>query len=226
MADPSAADCIRAGVARAVAELHVALPCKVTSYSAATRTADLEVMIDPPGEEKWPPLVDVPVQWPIAGGYGLHLPLAAGDFCWVHFSERDYSAWRTTGSAGYPGYERPMGVFPFAVPGAESEPGAALLPCPEASDGAWLGKLGVNGPRLLVGSSVIKAGGVVAPLEDFVALAGPVTTALGALKTALSTPATCAAPGNPCPYQVAVTAALAAWPAPAPPIAATKFKAE
>jgi hypothetical protein len=226
VADPSDADCIRAGVARAIAEIHVCLPAKVTSYAAATRTANLEIMIDPPGEEPWPPLEDVPVQWPIAGGYGLHLPLEAGDFCWVHFSERDYSAWRTTGSSGFPAFERPHGVFPFATPGAESEPGALLALIPDAGDGAWIGKLGANGPRMIIKSGTIELGGVIAPLSDFVALAGPLMAALSALKIALSTPAVCAAPGAPCPYQVAIAAALAAWPAPSPAIAATKVKAE
>lgn len=221
MSEPTQAQIARAAAARALEGVHTVLPARVVSYVAALNTCSCEIMVDPPGEEPWPELAGVPVVWPRGGGFAMHLPLAAGDCVWLHFAEADFSAWRTTGSKGYPALERRHGIFPFAVPGAAPETDPLIAP----SGAAVFGKLPA-GPFVKVGSSTIELGNLIAPLADFVALATPVKTALSTLKTVLSVPAVCAAPGAPCPYQVAIAAALAAWPAPAPDIAATVTKAE
>jgi hypothetical protein len=209
MSDPSLSQIVRAGIERQLDEVHTVLPAKVSLYNPVLNTVDCEVTVIPPGAEPWPPLIEVPVAWPRGGAFGLHMPLAAGDHVWVFFAERDFSAWRVSGAKGFPAYERPLGVYPFAIPGAA--PLTNPLLTSETSD-AVFGAFPV-GPRVKVTSTGIEIGLVGTP-ADYVVLSTLLTTVLGVLKTALSTPASCAAPSSPCPYQVAVAAAIAAWPGP------------
>lgn len=219
MSDPTLAEIVRAGIERQLEGVHTALPAKVKSYNATLQTCECEVTVTPPGDEPWPPLTDVPVAWLRGGSFGLHMPLEAGDHVWVFFAERDFSAWRTTGAKGFPAHERPLGIYPFAVPGATPMISPLLL-SPTETSAVVLGKLPL-GPRVKIDSSAVEVGTPGVP-ADFVVLSTLLTTVLGVLKTALSTPANCAGPGAPCPFQIALAAALAAWPG---VFAATKLKA-
>ena len=115
---------------------------KVVSYDSARQTCTAQVLIKDrvrdgeTGEVQYitvPPIPDVPVQWPSAGGMSLTMPLAPGDPVTLFFSDRSLNEW-VASSQNNP-------VEPFdprqfdlsdaiAVPGAPSPsralPGAAV----------------------------------------------------------------------------------------------------
>jgi len=175
VSDPSLGQIARAAAARSLESVHTVLPARVVSYLPLLQTCACEILVDPPGEEPWPDLSDVPVVWPRGGGFALHLPLTTGDCVWLHFAEADFSAWRTTGSKGYPALERRHGIFPFAVPGAAPETDPLIAP----SGTAVFGKLPA-GPFVQVGDASIELGHLVAPLAEYVALAGKTIVLLSA----------------------------------------------
>ncbi len=88
-------------------ELHTALVGRVESYDAARQTADVRVMqkraltTNDGGRvfEQLPILRRVPVLQlrATAGGWFVHLPIAAGDEVVLLVLERDYQRWRQTG---------------------------------------------------------------------------------------------------------------------------------
>lgn len=86
-------------------ELHTAAPGIVESYDATTQRADVRPAIrrtlynerGEPRREDFPVLRAVRVIQPRAGGFTLHVPLAAGDGVLLVFAERDPSRWLTTG---------------------------------------------------------------------------------------------------------------------------------
>jgi hypothetical protein len=89
-------------------ELHTSLPARVLSYDAATQTCSVRPMVRRPlptvsdglVHEALPDVHQVPVCWPRAGAWFVHMPLAAGDFVLVVCAERDFARWRQTGDVG------------------------------------------------------------------------------------------------------------------------------
>lgn len=81
-----------------------AMPGNVVSYSARTKRAIIQPSIrtmftETPGTprrpaEAKPPIVDVPVCHPSAGGYIVHLPLRSGDPVMLIFSQRGLDAFK------------------------------------------------------------------------------------------------------------------------------------
>jgi len=91
-------------------ELHTALPGRVVRYDAEAQTADVEPMIrralrgtdGTTVRETMPVIRAVPLCWPRAGGFFVHMPLAAGDFVLLVCCERDLARWRQAGEASDP----------------------------------------------------------------------------------------------------------------------------
>jgi hypothetical protein len=202
------ASVVRAGVERYLEQIHTMLPAKVTAYDPLKVECDCEVVVQPPASEPWPPLKGVPVGWLRGGGYAIHAPLAAGDHVTVLFAEKDFSQWRLTGQAGLPAYERPLGVFPIAIPsiGPLTSPlGTAV----SSASGLTLAKQPA-GPGLVITSAGVEIGTTIPAVG-----ATPVTndtllqTTLGTLLTWLNAH-THPAPGG---ATSAPTPPLSGWPA-------------
>jgi len=98
-------------------DLHTALPGRVVKYNAAEKTANIEVQVkrllyfpdgsvDTSRTEAFPILPRVPVGQPAGGGYFMHMPVAVGDFVWVHVAERSLDRYRRYGRADAPADER------------------------------------------------------------------------------------------------------------------------
>jgi hypothetical protein len=83
------------------AQLHTGMPGQIVSYNAAKMTATVQLSIQAVQTQKdgtrknisIAPIQDVPVFFPNGGGHTLTFPIAAGDECWVAFSERNIDAW-------------------------------------------------------------------------------------------------------------------------------------
>lgn len=89
---------------RAAIDLRVAIPGIIQSFDPTEQTvvvkpAIRECLVNE-GQEIWtdiPPLVDVPIVVPRAGGYALTLPIAPGDECLVVFGDMCMDAWWQSG---------------------------------------------------------------------------------------------------------------------------------
>lgn len=112
-----------------VRRLHVAGPGKVKSYNASARTVDIEPMIVAPipagtdeddGDEEapLPVLMNVPVQFPRAGGVEITMPVQAGDTMLILFTDWDLGRWRASGEK-----RRPITSAKHGISGAVAIPG-------------------------------------------------------------------------------------------------------
>lgn len=85
--------------------LRVSCPGIIQSFDPKEQTVTVqpairEKRLTPEGEEQWvdlPPLVDVPVVFPRAGGYVLTFPVKPGDECLVIFGDACMDAWWQSG---------------------------------------------------------------------------------------------------------------------------------
>lgn len=110
MIEPTLAELVRRALESRIADIHVATPAIVRSYDAAKQTVSVQpavrrVIEDEDGdfwEEDFPPIDNVPVEWPGGGGMYLHFPLAAGDSGVLVFCERSIAEWRDTGKQATP----------------------------------------------------------------------------------------------------------------------------
>lgn len=91
-------------IKRAQSNIYTALPAKVISFDG--HTVQCNPMINrvlANGEEiSIPPLVDVPAQFPHAGGFCMTVPIKAGDEGLVVFSSRCIDGWFASGKASKP----------------------------------------------------------------------------------------------------------------------------
>lgn len=91
-------------IKRAQSNIYTALPAKVISFDG--HTVNCQVMINrvvANGQEiTIPPLVDVPAQFPHAGGFCITVPIKAGDEGLVIFSSRCIDGWFASGNASKP----------------------------------------------------------------------------------------------------------------------------
>ncbi|OCF96350.1 Gp138 family membrane-puncturing spike protein [Gilliamella sp. wkB308] len=91
-------------IKRAQSNIYTALPAKVISFDG--HTVQCKPMINrvlANGEEiSIPPLVDVPAQFPHAGGFCMTVPIKAGDEGLVVFSSRCIDGWFASGEASKP----------------------------------------------------------------------------------------------------------------------------
>jgi hypothetical protein len=95
----------RLGMDNAAAKLRVAIPGIIQSFNPGNQTATVQVAITEnvrlgQGEAKptqIPPLTDVPVVFPRAGGYCLTFPVKQGDECLLVFSDMCIDGWWQSG---------------------------------------------------------------------------------------------------------------------------------
>lgn len=86
-------------------DVHVAMPCRVESYDAATQCVNLQPVIkqaylDEEGERvaaRLPVLVNCPVQFPGGGKFRVTFPITAGDTGMAIFSESSLDVWLKEG---------------------------------------------------------------------------------------------------------------------------------
>nr|WP_306309352.1 Gp138 family membrane-puncturing spike protein [Xenorhabdus anantnagensis] len=85
-------------------DIHTALPARVISFNGHAATIELMItQILHSGEMlELPPLVDVLVQFPRAGGFCFTVPVSAGDEGLAIFSERCIDGWYATGNKSVP----------------------------------------------------------------------------------------------------------------------------
>lgn len=92
---------IRLAVAERLRQVNTCLPGRIVSYDAAKQTATVQPLLkskNPDGEvETLPPLVNVPVVFPRAGGAAITFPVAKGDGVMLSFSQRSIDEWRGEG---------------------------------------------------------------------------------------------------------------------------------
>ena len=91
-------------IKRAQSNIYTALPAKVISFDG--HTVQCQPMINrvlANGQEvSIPPLVDVPAQFPHAGGFCITVPITAGDEGLVIFSSRCIDGWFASGNVSKP----------------------------------------------------------------------------------------------------------------------------
>lgn len=108
---PEIAEVIEAAIESALIDVHTALPGKVQAYDAATQTATIELQVKrtlPKADgtyatEDLPVLENVPVQFLRVAAFAVTVPVAAGDFGFVIFSEMSIDQWRSKGANTSPG---------------------------------------------------------------------------------------------------------------------------
>lgn len=97
-------EAIESQIKRAQSNIYTALPAKVISFDG--HTVNCQVMVNrvmKNGQEiTIPPLVDVPAQFPHAGGFCITVPIKAGDEGLVIFSSRCIDGWFASGNASKP----------------------------------------------------------------------------------------------------------------------------
>ena len=91
-------------IKRAQSNVYTALPAKVIAFDG--HTVSCQVMVNrvmANGQEiTIPPLVDVPAQFPHAGGFCFTVPIKAGDEGLVIFSSRCIDGWYASGNKSIP----------------------------------------------------------------------------------------------------------------------------
>ena len=95
---------IESQIKRAQSNVYTALPAKVLSFNGHTVSCQVMInRVNANGQEiTIPPLVDVPAQFPHAGGFCITVPIKAGDEGLVVFSSRCIDGWYTSGSQSKP----------------------------------------------------------------------------------------------------------------------------
>lgn len=197
-------DVLSALAANIVAGIHTVAIGRVLSYDDVASLADVQPVTKRRFEdadtgavtyEERPAIPMVPVCWPQGGGFGMSLPLAAGDHVILLFAQESVSSWRENGQAEEPiDAGRLTDSHPIALPGAFSKGNA--FPGTGAS-GAFLGH-GATGTGVDVTASSVGVG--LSAARTGVATAQTTAaffTTLNAFATAAAAFATaCAAHGN------------------------------
>lgn len=107
------------------ANLYTALPAKVISFNGHTVTCEVMIkrVITNGQEIEIPPLADVPVQFPHAGGFCFTVPIKKGDEGLVIFSSRCIDGWYQSANKSIPldsrMHDLSDGIF---IPGVNSVP--------------------------------------------------------------------------------------------------------
>lgn len=80
--------------------MRVAIPGYIVDFNSSTQTATIQPTIKERlkgTQVDLPKLLDVPVQFPKAGGYSITFPVKTGDECLVIFSDMCIDAWYQSG---------------------------------------------------------------------------------------------------------------------------------
>jgi hypothetical protein len=218
MIEPSLVELFRRAIESRLADVHVATPAIVRSYDAAKQVVSVQpavrrVIEDEEElfwEEDFPPIDNVPVEWPGGGEMYIHFPIAEGDTGSLVFCERSISEWRETGKQSTPLDLRLHGLgSPVFKPGLRSNKN----PRPDAP---------ASGVAVIhVGSGILRVGPDAG--AEFVALAEKVGAQLEIIKDLLLNQWTVVPQDGGLALQVAAQVAFADWPA---SVAAEKLKAK
>ncbi len=232
---PTDAEMLEAIIASALIDVHVALPGQIQSYSPATQTATVQLQVKrvlPASAGKFatedlPVLENVPVEFLRTKTHMVTLPLVAGDYGLVVFSEMSLDQWRSKGENTSPGdigrHTLTGGVFrPGLMPVAQTIPPPALGG-DDIGDDIVIGLIGGGQIRVKPDGSVqAVAGGLGGQsADDFVTMAGRLLAAMGVMLAAGA--------ANPAAGAANFAAAKSAWDVliatPAGDIAAKNLKA-
>lgn len=110
-------------------DIHTQMPGQIVSYDSATQTATVKPLLQRQLVDGTtidiPDCLDVPVHFPRGGGFVLTFPVAPGDECSLHFSERAIDFWLENGGAQLPSEYRMHDYSDaFAYVGFSSKPNA------------------------------------------------------------------------------------------------------
>lgn len=189
---PDDAEVITDAIESALIDVHTSLPGKVQAYDATTQTADIELQVKralPKDDgtyatEDLPVLVNVPVAFMRAGGHMLTMPIAAGDFGQVIFSEMSIDQWRSKGANTSPG-----DIGRHTLTGGVFYPGLSPVTQPIQDDISGDAVFGAEGGVQVrsKGASIdiTSPGNTVA--DDFVAMANKIDTIVSAIDSVIRT---------------------------------------
>lgn len=205
--------------------LHVALPCKVVRFTAATTTKGALVDVAPSVRhrytdadgveafEDYPTIVAVPLFFPRSKDFALTFPIAEGDRCTLHFADTNLAEWREKGSGaesadvdrhGFGGAYATLGGYPDAEPWNPAGP-AGAGPCLEHLTGA---RLQVTATRVECGRTAPLPLPTLASVNAAIAALNVAVAAIAAHVTAMPTgalPPTPLAPPSAAPLAVGTT---------------------
>lgn len=198
--EPTLQELIRSAIDSRMLDVHTRLACRVKTYDSATQCVDVELVVKgrvPSAEaddgstvsEALPVIPNVPVEWPSAGGYYFHLPIAPGDEGIVSFFESAIGHFRETGEVSEPGDLR-----------RHSMSSATFVPVP-LSKGKRLASVPADAGQIAVPSGKYLQVSTPGGASDFVALKGAIDAIQQNLDTLCSfgTPFGPTAPGNLAP---------------------------
>jgi len=208
---PDLTDVMQAFIEQSLAEVHTAMPGRVEHYDAGTQRATVLPLVRYPNPqpdgtveyEDLPPLAEVPVLFPRAGGFFVALPVAVGDTVLIVSQETAVGHWEAgDGGVAFPGdLRRHHLAHCVCLPGyfVRSQP---LAHAPGAGS-MVIGADASSGPRLTLksdGTIMLESGGGTRlqidpdgkvhgggyPGADFVALAAAVDARLNTLRLAIN----------------------------------------
>jgi len=197
---PEQAQIIRDAIDDALLDVHVALPGKVQSYNAATKTATIQIQLKRQIEntsgtfstEDMPVLSNVPVKFFQVGSFLLRMPVNEGDTGLIHFVEQNFGQWRATGKLCEPDDIGRHGLSGAVfVPGLVTDADAAKV-VEDTQTGAVFGNIG--GLQIVVEPSEVNIKDAISPslkngpvaMADFV---DALFQALNSVLSAVSDPA-------------------------------------
>ena len=106
MTDATQTELLEQAKERAVMDVRVSMPARIVSFDAATKTAQVEIMLKMVDEDDapvdYPPLTDCPCVFTRGGGFHVVHPYKAGDNGVVLFSDRCLDGWFESGQAAVP----------------------------------------------------------------------------------------------------------------------------
>lgn len=108
--EPDDAELLLGAIEARLVDLHTIKVGKVQSYDSELQVADVVCVMRRPynigdGEvdhEEFPVIPNVPVVWPRAGGFVIHMPLKKGDHVVLGFTDDNIAMWRQSGSVSDP----------------------------------------------------------------------------------------------------------------------------
>jgi hypothetical protein len=222
--EPTLQEVIDTAIESRLLDIHTSLPGRVKKYDAAAQTVDVELVVrgvvpnadddGAPVLEDLPIIPNVPVEWPQAGGFYFHMPLAVGDEGKLTFFEAAVGHFRESGATSPPGDLRRHSLSSATFTPCAISKGKKLPDAPTAH-----ALIGVPAGKFLQVSTP-------SGTADFVALAQKVDDALSSLKDILTgTPGAQPVPPDAGePGLIAIQTALADWPGPS--VKADTLKAE
>jgi hypothetical protein len=217
---PTMAEIIRKALEARLADVWTALPGRVETYDAVTRTADISPVVrrpittteDDTIHEDLPVIPNVPILFPCGGGASITWPLLKGDHVQLLIQTLSPAQWRESGETSDPGDLRLHSLGnAYAIPGMSRD--SVALP-------------GSDFPAMVLEHAEIRLG---VGATDFVALASLVTENIQRIVDAISGAATAPGDGG-ATFKTNMLLVINGVSPPALPlpidVAATKVKAE